>query len=54
MVRFVRNNFKIVLAGVMLAAVMPLGGCALVNLGQNVVNALIGGCCNFDVWSVGL
>jgi hypothetical protein len=54
MVRFFRDNFKIVLAGVMLAAVMSLGGCSLVSLGQNVINALIGGCCNFDVWSVGL
>ncbi len=54
MVTFVGKNFKPVLAGVILAAVMSLGGCALVNLGQNVIQALIGGCCNFDVWSVGL
>jgi hypothetical protein len=54
MVRFVRNNFKTILAGVILAAVVSLGGCSLVNLGQNVVNALVGGCCKFDVWSVGL
>jgi|WetSurMetagenome_2_1015567.scaffolds.fasta_scaffold2332283_1 hypothetical protein len=54
MVHLVKKNVIRVLVGLMLAAIISLGGCGLTDFAQNIVNSVIGGCCKFDVWSVGL